>query len=156
MSGAYNGPSSGLKTSFPSTVPRLKPFTSSLRDVSRSQASAPINVPRRQPSTASLSSAPRRDFTSKYSNSVLRHRASMNYASGSLRAQAMLLKVDTHHGPRLGGIPSDDDEAFAHYKSEMKEKPVRQPRNPPLLDELEAAPTLKHKGSRNFMRWGGK
>lgn len=55
------------------------------------------------------------------------------------------------NGPRSAGIPPTPvDGTFGLGLARAGEHPIRQPRGPPALEELAAAPTSKHEGSKNF------
>jgi len=55
-------------------------------------------------------------------------------------------------GPKTASFPLTPA-AASHGPGEARagEHPVRQPRGPPSIDELRAAPTSKHPGSKNFV-----
>lgn len=54
-------------------------------------------------------------------------------------------------GPRSAGVPQTPmTGTFGPGHGRAGEHPVRQPRGPPLLQELEEKPTSKHEGSKNF------
>jgi hypothetical protein len=56
-------------------------------------------------------------------------------------------------GPKTANFPMTPLTATGSYgpgQARAGEHPVRQPRNPPSLDELKAKPTVKHEGSKNF------
>lgn len=53
--------------------------------------------------------------------------------------------------PKTAGIPSTPlTGTFGPGQGRAGDHPVRQPRGPPPLEELTAAPTSKHEGSKNF------
>jgi len=55
-------------------------------------------------------------------------------------------------GPRSAGFPQTPmTGTFGPGQARAGEHPVRQPRGPPLLQELEEKPTSKHDGSKNFV-----
>jgi len=57
-------------------------------------------------------------------------------------------------GPKTATFPMTPMTATGGYgpgQGRAGEHPVRQPRNPPSLDELKAKPTTKHEGSKNFV-----
>ena len=76
------------------------------------------------------------------------------YRPGHRRSMSSLNKtVDASktNGPRSAGIPPTPiDGTFGLGLGRSGEHPTRQPRGPPPLDELVAAPTSKHEGSKNF------
>jgi hypothetical protein len=56
-------------------------------------------------------------------------------------------------GPKTASFPMTPMTAPGSYgpgQARAGEHPVRQPRNPPSMDELRAKPTAKHDGSKNF------
>ncbi|KAK5326033.1 hypothetical protein LTR70_002298 [Exophiala xenobiotica] len=54
-------------------------------------------------------------------------------------------------GPRTAGLPPTPmTGSFGPGQARAGEHPVRQPRNPPHLSELQEKPTAKHEGSKNF------
>jgi hypothetical protein len=54
-------------------------------------------------------------------------------------------------GPRSAGVPpTPATGTFGPGHGRAGEHPVRQPKGPPLLQELEEKPTAKHEGSKNF------
>ncbi|KAL9060627.1 MAG: hypothetical protein Q9162_000578 [Coniocarpon cinnabarinum] len=58
---------------------------------------------------------------------------------------------DVKPGPRSAGMPPTPvDGTFGLGLGRAGEHPVRQPRGPPAIEELKAAPTSKHEGSKNF------
>lgn len=57
-------------------------------------------------------------------------------------------------GPKTASFPLTPSTASGSYgpgQARAGEHPVRQPRNPPSMDELKAKPTAKHEGSKNFI-----
>jgi len=50
----------------------------------------------------------------------------------------------------VGFPPTPNTGTFGPGQGRAGEHPVRQPRNPPPFEELAAAPTTKHEGSKNF------
>lgn len=57
-------------------------------------------------------------------------------------------------GPKTASFPLTPMTATGSYgpgQARAGEHPVRQPRNPPSMDELKAKPTAKHEGSKNFI-----
>lgn len=57
-------------------------------------------------------------------------------------------------GPKTACFPLSPLPATGSYgpgQARAGEHPVRQPRNPPSMDELKAKPTAKHDGSKNFV-----
>ncbi|KAH8911723.1 hypothetical protein BR93DRAFT_962953 [Coniochaeta sp. PMI_546] len=57
-------------------------------------------------------------------------------------------------GPKTATFPMTPMTATGGYgpgQARAGEHPVRQPRNPPSMDELKAKPTAKHEGSKNFV-----
>ncbi|KAB5525577.1 hypothetical protein GE09DRAFT_1065112 [Coniochaeta sp. 2T2.1] len=62
--------------------------------------------------------------------------------------------VKTAPGPKTATFPMTPMTATGGYgpgQGRAGEHPIRQPRNPPSLDELKARPTTKHEGSKNFV-----
>lgn len=54
-------------------------------------------------------------------------------------------------GPRTAGLPATPmTGTFGPGQARVGDHPVRQPRNPPHLSELQEKPTSKHEGSKNF------
>ncbi|KAL2016560.1 hypothetical protein VTK56DRAFT_3389 [Thermocarpiscus australiensis] len=55
-------------------------------------------------------------------------------------------------GPKTGSFPLTPQTAgYGPGQGRAGEHPIRQPRNPPSLDELKSKPTAKHEGSKNFV-----
>lgn len=55
-------------------------------------------------------------------------------------------------GPKTASFPlSPLTAGYGPGQGRAGEHPVRQPRNPPSLDELKSKPTAKHEGSKNFV-----
>jgi hypothetical protein len=55
-------------------------------------------------------------------------------------------------GPKTASFPMTPMTAgYGPGQGRAGEHPVRQPRNPPSLDELKSKPTAKHEGSKNFV-----
>lgn len=53
--------------------------------------------------------------------------------------------------PKTAGVPQTPmTGTFGPGQSRVGEHPIRQPRNPPNLEELKAKPTSKYEGSKNF------
>jgi len=52
--------------------------------------------------------------------------------------------------PRVGFPQTPSSGTFGPGQARAGEHPVRQPRGPPPLEELQANPTTKHEGSKNF------
>ncbi|ORY12723.1 hypothetical protein BCR34DRAFT_563280 [Clohesyomyces aquaticus] len=68
-----------------------------------------------------------------------------NGLSGSLRAQSLMVDASTS----LDGMTA----SFQHFRADTsKDRPVRQPRLPVPVDDLQDAPTRNYAGSRNFAR----
>lgn len=76
------------------------------------------------------------------------------YRPGHRRSMSSLNKsidVGKPSGPRSAGMPPTPvDGTFGLGLGRAGEHPLRQPRGPPPLEELIAAPTSKHEGSKNF------
>jgi hypothetical protein len=76
----------------------------------------------------------------------------------SLNANKGGLSIATHEeppksaGPKTASFPMTPTTAgYGPGQARAGEHPVRQPRNPPSLDELKSKPTAKHEGSKNFV-----
>ncbi|KAK4104444.1 hypothetical protein N658DRAFT_504068 [Parathielavia hyrcaniae] len=55
-------------------------------------------------------------------------------------------------GPKTASFPLTPMTAgYGPGQARAGEHPIRQPRNPPSLDELKSKPTAKHEGSKNFV-----
>lgn len=57
-------------------------------------------------------------------------------------------------GPKTASFPLTPMTATGSYgpgQARAGEHPMRQPRNPPSMDELKSKPTAKHEGSKNFV-----
>jgi hypothetical protein len=55
-------------------------------------------------------------------------------------------------GPKTAAFPLTPMTAgYGPGQARAGEHPIRQPRNPPSLDELKSKPTAKHEGSKNFV-----
>ncbi|KAF2122133.1 hypothetical protein BDV96DRAFT_594059 [Lophiotrema nucula] len=102
------------------------------RQASVSQTNPPSSL-RRQASTASM-----------------REPVNPSYANSGLRAQFLQSGTHVHRDE-----PTDNasfQQTVRRTDSQiLREQPVRQPRNPVDAEELKRAPTLRHKGSRNFL-----
>ncbi|KAL6711412.1 hypothetical protein ACN47E_004346 [Coniothyrium glycines] len=74
----------------------------------------------------------------------------------NLSSLAVDAKADITDGPRSAfarpvGFPATPmTGTFGPGQARAGEHPTRQPRNPPSIEELKAAPTTKHEGSKNF------
>ncbi|KAF1849458.1 uncharacterized protein K460DRAFT_354302 [Cucurbitaria berberidis CBS 394.84] len=74
----------------------------------------------------------------------------------NLSTLAVDAKADTPEGPRSAfvrpvGFPATPmTGTFGPGQARAGEHPVRQPRNPPSIEELKERPTTKHEGSKNF------
>ncbi|KAJ4376158.1 hypothetical protein N0V83_001439 [Neocucurbitaria cava] len=74
----------------------------------------------------------------------------------NLSSLAVDAKADTPEGPRSAftrpvGFPATPmTGTFGPGQARAGEHPVRQPRNPPSIEELKERPTTKHEGSKNF------
>ena len=74
----------------------------------------------------------------------------------NLSSLALDAKADTPEGPRSAftrpvGFPATPmTGTFGPGQARAGEHPVRQPRNPPSIEELKERPTTKHEGSKNF------
>jgi hypothetical protein len=57
------------------------------------------------------------------------------------------------NGPKTSTLPPPTPltSGYGPGQARAGEHPVRQPRNPPSLDELKSKPTAKHEGSKNFV-----
>ena len=75
------------------------------------------------------------------------HKKSLSFNPG-FKANGEASKAGT---PRSAGYPQTPmTGTFGPGQARAGEHPVRQPRGPPLLQELEEKPTSKHEGSKNF------
>ena len=54
-------------------------------------------------------------------------------------------------GPRTASFPPPTPATHGPGQGRAGEHPIREPRGPPQTDELRAAPTSKHPGSKNFI-----
>ncbi|EON69124.1 hypothetical protein W97_08310 [Coniosporium apollinis CBS 100218] len=82
------------------------------------------------------------------------------FRPGHKKASSLAFKSNSNiqisDGPRSsisrpGGIPpTPQTGTFGPGQARAGEHPVRQPRGPPPMEELVAAPTTKHEGSKNF------
>jgi hypothetical protein len=74
----------------------------------------------------------------------------------NLSSLAVDAKADTTEGPRSAlnrpvGFPATPNTGtFGPGQARAGEHPMRQPRNPPSIEELKERPTTKHEGSKNF------
>lgn len=74
----------------------------------------------------------------------------------NLSSLAVDARSDTPEGPRSAftrpvGFPATPmTGTFGPGQARAGEHPVRQPRNPPSIEELKERPTTKHEGSKNF------
>ena len=75
------------------------------------------------------------------------HKKSLSF-NPSFKANGETSKTGT---PRSAGYPQTPmTGTFGPGQARAGEHPIRQPRGPPLLQELEEKPTSKHEGSKNF------
>ena len=111
----------------------LSPSTSRARSPPKSSPSPPQDVEPLPPPSAN---AFRRG-----------HKKSLSFNPG-FRASNDAPKTGT---PRSAGYPQTPmTGTFGPGQARAGEHPIRQPRGPPLLQELEEKPTSKHEGSKNF------
>lgn len=82
------------------------------------------------------------------------HKKSISTANGNKNQ----LTISTNEeppktaGPKTSSFPMTPMTAgYGPGQARAGEHPVRQPRNPPSLDELKSKPTSKHEGSKNFV-----
>lgn len=74
----------------------------------------------------------------------------------NMSSLAVDAKLDTAEGPRSAlarpvGFPATPNTGtFGPGQARAGEHPMRQPRNPPSIEELKERPTTKHEGSKNF------
>lgn len=74
----------------------------------------------------------------------------------TLSSLALDAKTDTPEGPKSAfirpvGFPATPNTGtFGPGQARAGEHPIRQPRGPPPLEELQVSPTTKHEGSKNF------
>lgn len=74
----------------------------------------------------------------------------------TLSSLALEAKAETPDGPKSAftrpvGFPATPSTGtFGPGQARAGEHPVRQPRGPPPLEELQVSPTTKHEGSKNF------
>ncbi|KAF2867647.1 hypothetical protein BDV95DRAFT_502053 [Massariosphaeria phaeospora] len=74
----------------------------------------------------------------------------------TLSSLAVDSRADTPEGPKSAltrpvGFPATPSTGtFGPGHSRAGEHPIRQPRGPPPLEELQVSPTMKHEGSKNF------
>lgn len=80
-------------------------------------------------------------------------------SSSLANANKGLLSIATEEPPRSAGpktasfplTPLTATGSYGPGQARAGEHPMRQPRNPPSMDELKAKPTAKHEGSKNFI-----
>lgn len=74
----------------------------------------------------------------------------------TLSSLALEAKAETPEGPKSAftrpvGFPATPNTGtFGPGQARAGEHPIRQPRGPPPLEELQTSPTTKHEGSKNF------
>ncbi|KAK3370412.1 hypothetical protein B0H63DRAFT_315809 [Podospora didyma] len=81
------------------------------------------------------------------------HKKSSSTANGN-KGQLSIATEDALRsvGPKTASFPLTPMTAgYGPGQARAGEHPVRQPRNPPSMDELKAKPTAKHDGSKNFV-----
>jgi len=111
----------------------LSPSTSRARSPPKSTPSPPQDVEPLPPPSAN---AFRRG-----------HKKSLSFNPG-FKANNETMRIGT---PRSAGYPQTPmTGTFGPGQARAGEHPIRQPRGPPLLQELEEKPTSKHEGSKNF------
>lgn len=74
----------------------------------------------------------------------------INPLSGSLANGPKTASAATFGSARSAFPPTPMTGTFGPGAARAGEHPIRQPRNPPALEELVALPTSKHEGSKNF------
>lgn len=79
----------------------------------------------------------------KKSGSIVNNKGQLSIATEEPLKSAGLKTVSVPPTPVTAGYGPGQGRAGEH--------PVRQPRNPPSLDELKSKPTSKHEGSKNFV-----
>ncbi|RMZ86396.1 hypothetical protein DV736_g6379, partial [Chaetothyriales sp. CBS 134916] len=130
----------------PQTVPlTAPPFQRHVSDPSVSRVDARSSSPPKR------SSSPQKDvepLPPPSANAFRRgHRKNMSSATNIKTTSEWVRPV----GPRSAVLPPTPmTGTFGPGLGRAGEHPVRQPRGPPLLQELEQKPTAKHEGSKNF------
>ncbi|KAK3936461.1 hypothetical protein QBC46DRAFT_30581 [Diplogelasinospora grovesii] len=82
------------------------------------------------------------------------HKKSTSVANGNKGPLSIATEKSTAEsaGPKTASLPLTPMTAgYGPGQGRAGEHPVRQPRNPPSMDELKAKPTAKHEGSKNFV-----
>jgi len=76
------------------------------------------------------------------------HKKSLSFNTGAKAGNEANKSAPT---PRSAGYPQTPlTSTFGPGQARAGEHPIRQPRGPPLLQELEEKPTTRHEGSKNF------
>jgi len=134
------------------------------------QASAPaprlqVSPPPQEHNKASFRNpSPPRRFDSPIENPVPLPPPSANAfrrghkkSSSTANGNKSTLSIATEEGPKIAGPKTASfpltpmTAGYGPGQARAGEHPVRQPRNPPSMDELKARPTAKHEGSKNFV-----
>ncbi|KAL2136957.1 hypothetical protein VTI74DRAFT_11139 [Chaetomium olivicolor] len=80
------------------------------------------------------------------------HKKSPSVANKNQLSIATTEESPKSAGPKTGSFPLTPVTAgYGPGQGRAGEHPIRQPRNPPSLDELKSKPTAKHEGSKNFV-----
>ena len=81
------------------------------------------------------------------------HKKSSSTANGNKGGLSIATEeVSRGSGPKTASFPLTPMTAgYGPGQARAGEHPVRQPRNPPSMDELKTKPTAKHEGSKNFV-----
>ena len=81
------------------------------------------------------------------------HKKSSSIANGNKNALSIATdEAQKSAGPKTASFPLTPLTAgYGPGQARAGEHPVRQPRNPPSMDELKSKPTAKHEGSKNFV-----
>ncbi|KAF2710117.1 hypothetical protein K504DRAFT_377987 [Pleomassaria siparia CBS 279.74] len=136
--------------SFTNTPPKMETPT---LQVSPPHESNPSPWATRSSSPPKKSSTPPQDVVPLPPPSANAFRRSHKKTPSTL---AVDTKGDTPEGPksafaRPAGFPATPNTgSFGPGQARAGEHPMRQPRGPPPLEELQVSPTTKHEGSKNF------
>ncbi|KAK4164355.1 hypothetical protein QBC43DRAFT_49971 [Cladorrhinum sp. PSN259] len=85
------------------------------------------------------------------------HKKSPSLANNNTANKSNLTISTSDESPKTGGLKTSTvpmtplTSGYGPGQARAGEHPVRQPRNPPSLDELKSKPTAKHDGSKNFV-----
>ena len=110
-------------------------------------ASPSMHFPQQSVSPPSSTPSPPAETTGAFRRN---HRKTPSF-NPALKTSIDTTKANVGAGPRSAMFPpTPATGTFGPGQARAGEHPVRQPRNPPSLEDLIAKPTSKHEGSKNF------